>query len=44
MQYKSSKYKYFLRGSNYFGSDAAHKQYKLKNLVYPNISKTDYKK
>lgn len=41
---QSSKYKYFLRGSNYFGSDAAYKQYKLSNLIYPNISKTDYKK
>ncbi len=41
---QSSKYKYFLRGLNYFANDYQHKQYKLKNLVYPNISKTDYKK
>lgn len=41
---QSSKYKYFLRGLNYFASDTSHKQYKLSNLLYPNISRTDYKK
>lgn len=40
---KTSRYKYFLKGTDSF-NDASHKQQKLQNLIYPNVSKTAYSK
>lgn len=40
----ATKHTYFLRGSDYMSNISQHELYKVGSLIYPKMSKSDYKK